>query len=127
METEKTYVLRELETSDIFVFTQILSKIGVREFKDCFAVMTAEGETTENAAERRGVEVFLNMLEIILKNVHLCENSLYTLLARLSGMKEQEIAKLPPAVFMEMLSCVIYAEGFHDFFTAALKLLKMKK
>lgn len=127
METEKMYTLRELETSDIFVFTQILSKIGIREFKDCFAVANTEGEADENTVDRRGVEVFLNMLEIILANVHLCEDRIYHLLARLSGMKAQEIAKLPPAVFMDMISDVFHAEGFHDFFTGASKLLKTKK
>lgn len=132
-EIEKKYELRALKASDFFLVTRILSKIGVKECKQCFesveiknAVrnMVAEqnGEKLDNAdVASIGMSVVFDIAGVVLGNMENCEKDIYQLLSRLSGLKTTEIADLPMAEFGEMVIEVIKHEGFRDFFTAVVK------
>jgi hypothetical protein len=128
----KAFELRDLTAEDIFPMFQIISKIGVREFKSCF-----ESETVRKAIEEMGssaedqsklnavgLSVAVDMAGVILSNVHKCKDDIYQLLAQLSGMQKKDIAALPMNVFIEMIIAVVRKDEFKDFFKGVTKLFK---
>lgn len=132
-ESTKAYELRDLTADDMFPMFQIISKIGIREFKSCFesenvkklvAEMTSGKASNDELKATVGVTVAFDLASVILSNLSSCKDAIYQLLAQLSGMSTKEIGKLPMAVFMEMIIDVIKKKEFTDFFQAAVKLFK---
>ena len=132
-EKTKAYELRELTADDMFPMFQIISKIGIREFKSCFesenvkklvAEMTSGKATKDELKATVGVTVAFDLASVILSNLSSCKEDIYQLLAQLSGMTAKDIGKLPMYVFMEMVIDVIKKKEFTDFFQAAVKLFK---
>lgn len=140
---DKTYELRGLEADDLFIMVNIISKIGIKEFKGCFesdavkaAIKTmfeqkknADGDSEKAEADDDGfvsvgISVALDIAAILMANIGKCKNDIYALLANLSGMKEKEIAKLPIKTFTGMIYDLVKKEEFADFFQDAVKFLK---
>lgn len=135
---EKTYELRDLQADDLFVLVSIVSKIGIKEFKACFAsddVMAAvksmaKKDEKEEAADNSnditsvGISVALDIAAILMANIDKCKNDIYALLANLSGMKAADIAKLPVMTFTSMVVDLVKKKEFADFFQEAVKLFK---
>ena len=91
-EIAKAYELRSLTADDIFPMFQIISKIGIKEFKACFEApdvknaigMAAAGkESTDLNAV--GLAVALDMATILVANLPKAKEDIYQLLAQLSG------------------------------------------
>lgn len=130
--TDKTFELRQLTADDIFPMFQIISKIGVREFKSCFeseevrnAIMDmASGAKDQGKVNAIGLTVAVDIAGVIISNLYKCKDDIYQLLSQLSGMKTKEIANLPMTTFMEMIVAVVKKEEFKDFFQGVTKLLK---
>lgn len=132
-EIEKKYELRALKASDFFLVTRILSKIGVKECKQCFESVEIKNAVRNMVAEQNGdkldnadvasigMSVVFDIAGVVLGNMENCEKDIYLLLSRLSGLKTTEIAEMPMAEFGEMVIEVIKHEGFRDFFTAVVK------
>lgn len=132
-EIEKKYELRALKASDFFLVTRILSKIGVKECKQCFESVEIKNAVRNMVAEQNGdkldnadvasigMSVVFDIAGVVLGNMENCEKDIYLLLSRLSGLKTTEIAEMPMAEFGEMVIEVIKHEGFRDFFTAVIK------
>ena len=132
-EKTKAYNLRDLTADDMFPMFQIISKIGIKEFKSCFesehvkkllAELTSGKGSKDDLKARVGVTVAFDIASIVLSNMASCKDDIYQLLSQLSGMGTKEIAKLPMATFMEMVVDVIKKKEFADFFQAAVKLFK---
>lgn len=139
-ETAKAFELRNLTADDMFPMFQIISKIGVKEFKNCFsspetkdAIAAARAnkgnEEVNDEAETDnlnavGVSIALDIASVILANIGNCKNDIYQLLSQLSGMPVKEVAQLPMLTFTEMVIAVIKKEEFKDFFKAAARLFK---
>lgn len=132
---DQKFELRALKASDFFLVTRILAKIGVKEFKaiiesegikSAIVKMAAEqgGELAEADVASIGMTVVLDIASVVLERMENCEEDIYELLSRLSGLKKKEIAELPMADFGEMVMGVIKHEGFRDFFTAVIKQFK---
>lgn len=136
---EKTYELRELMADDMFVMFNIISKIGVKEFKACFASeevraavlnMAKTGADDDKAQDSGddvvsvGISVALDIASIVLSNIGKCKNDIYTLLAQLSGMNVGDVAKLPMKTFTSMVIDLVKKEEFADFFQDVIKLFK---
>jgi hypothetical protein len=127
MDENKAYTLRTLTADDMFPMFQIISKIGIKEFKHSFdnpeiiKAFRAEGGTN---IESLGVEIAFDMAGVLMGNLPVAKDSIYTFLASVSGMTKQEIAALPMDVFFEMIIDVIKKDEFKDFFKAVKKLLK---
>lgn len=128
---EPAYTLRKLEAGDLFPLTAIISKIGIKQIKDCFATddvmeaiknMGADGEN--NSIEKIGLSLALEMANVVFANLQNCRNDIYNLLSQLSGKTQDEIAHLPLHIFMQMIIDVIRKEEFKDFFGVAAGLLK---
>ena len=132
-ENAKAYELRDLTADDMFPMIQIISKIGIREFKSCFEsdnVKKLAAEITSGKASKDelkatvGVTVAFDLASVILSNLPNCRDDIYLLLSQLSGMTAKEVAKLPMMTFVEMIIEVIKKKEFADFFQAAVKLFK---
>lgn len=144
---EKPYKLRALGAEDLFPTLTIIRKIGIKEFKECFSKETLEkvvelfmsgakgkaeeveeGEVKEdNTLVVAGITMLpsvLDIADVLLCNIPKCEQDLYKFLANISNLKVEEIKKMKPADFMEMIVDVIKSEEFADFFEVALRLFK---
>lgn len=131
-EKAKTYELRDLTADDMFPMFQIISKIGVKEFKHCFespdvkkaveGIASGKGKKEDLTAV--GMTIAFDLAGVILSNLASCKDDIYQLLAQLSGMAVKDIAKLPMMTFMEMVIDVIKKREFADFFQAASGLFK---
>ena len=130
--SEKLYELRSLTADDIFPMVQILSKVGLKEVKNCFdgedvkkAIKAmASGENAETNVETVGIAVALDIASVIAENLPKCKDQIYQLLSQLSGMDKKQIAALPMATFIEMIIDVITQDGFKDFFQVVSKFSK---
>lgn len=128
----KAFELRPLTAEDIFPMFQIISKIGVREFKSCFeseAVRKAIEDMASSAKDQSslnaiGLSVAVDIAGVILSNIHKCKDDIYQLLAQLSGMSKKDIAALPMKTFFEMIIAVVKKDEFKDFFQDVSKLFK---
>lgn len=108
-EAAKPYTLRKLTTKDVFHMTKILGKIGIKEFKHCFEGEAAEKliaqfkeSKTDKALMSIGVAIGFEGIDIVVGNLHKCENDIYDLLSSVSGLSVQSIEE-DPVLFMEML------------------------
>lgn len=132
MNVTKAYELRTLTADDMFPMFNIVSKIGIREIKNCFSLDTTRAmldslNGTENREEKLnavGMMIGLDILGIVMEKLPACRDDLYQLLSQLSGMTKKEIAALPMPTFAEMIIDVVRKEEFHDFFAAVSKLFK---
>lgn len=129
----KGYELRDLTADDMFPMFQIISKIGIREFKSCFesehvkklVAELASGKASKDELKATvGVTVAFDLAGVILSNLASCKDDIYQLLAQLSGMSVKEIGKLPMMTFMGMIIDVIKKREFTDFFQDVVKLFK---
>ena len=129
--TEKPYTLRGLTADDIFPMLNILSGIGIREFKSCFdnaeisgAIKSAADGRTEPDSSAIGLMVAVDIAAVILANLPKCKEDIYSLLSGLSGLTRKEIAALPMNVFLNMIVDLVKKEEFKDFFQDVSGLLK---
>ena len=128
MATEKKYTLRKLEAKDIAPMASILSKIGLKEVKNCFSPddmkAIAGGEGGIEAVGALGVSVAFEIAGVILSNYERCQNDVFSFLASLSGMDIKQIESLPLDTFTEMVIDVVKKEEFKDFMKVVSKLFK---
>ena len=126
--TEKIYEFRRLSSEDMFVMFQIISKIGINEFKDSFKdamsgfVGEKEGKTADQLTTELGITVFLDIGNVVLGNLNKCKADIYQLLAQTSNLKVDEIKKMDAVVFMEMVIDFIKEDEFKDFLRVVSKL-----
>lgn len=130
-EKTKAYELRNLTADDMFPMFQIISKIGVKEFKSCFespdvkkAIEAMASGKNQEALTAVGMTIAFDLAGVIVSNLASCKNDIYALLSQLSGKPTKEIASLPMVTFMEMIIDVIKKEEFKDFFQAVSKLFR---
>lgn len=122
------YTLRNLCADDIFPMFNIISKIGISEFKGCFssdevksAIASAKKAGKKIDVESMGIGIAFDIADIILRNMSKCKADIYQFLSGLSGIAD--IGKLPLNVFFNMIKDVVRKEEFTDFFQAVTKLL----
>ena len=130
---EKNYELRNLTSDDIFPMFQIISKIGIREFKSCFdspevkeAIKKSAGGNEEIDLNSIGLAVVIDIAGIIMANVPKAKDDIYLLLSQLSGMTKKDIAALPMSTFAQMIIDVVKKDEFKDFFQVVSKLFKQE-
>lgn len=134
----KPYTFRRLKPDDIFLVINIVSKIGLKEFKDTLQDDTLGkliGNLTkkdENESEELnlstvytvGGAVLLPMADIVLGNLHKCKGDIYQLLANLTGKTYEEIADLDGVVFFEMVMDFFKKPELADFWKVVSKSFK---
>lgn len=128
----KAFELRSLTADDMFPMFNIISKIGINEFKRCFEspdVQTAisgmvSGKDGQDKLAAVGMTIAFDLASVVISNIGKCKDDIYLLLSQLSGMTKKEIASLPMSTFMEMIIAVVKKDEFSDFFQAVSKLFK---
>lgn len=144
-ERVKPYTFRKLNSTDLFPMIKLITKIGIDELTEVFEGDTIKGivervtkkeenvageesdEGKESVAGKEiivGVGVALKLVNKIMEHIPLCENEIYTLLSRVSGMDIEQIKVLDLDVFMEMLLDFVMKDEFKDFFKVASKYIK---
>lgn len=127
----KPYGFRPLEASDIFLMSKIIGAIGVNEFAACFdkdgikdmiASMAKKGDS--ESITIAGAAVFLEIANVIFKNLPKCEAEIYQMLANVSGMTVDWVKKLDLITFTEMVIDFIKKEEFRDFIKVVSRLFK---
>lgn len=126
--TDKKYTLRELQSKDVFPMFKIISKIGIKEFKECFGSAEVQkvisGKGKEADVKAVGAVVMVEMASVVISHIADCEQDIYLFLSNLSGMSKKEIEELGMVTFFEMIVDVFKKEEFKDFIGVVSKLFK---
>lgn len=139
-ETERVYTFRKLSSQDIFIMFQIISKIGVNEFNQCFGNESVkemissffskrdeeaeENEKDKPSIEMIGISLTLEAANIVLSNLPKCESSIYQLLSQTSNLSVEEVRNLGFVTFTEMVIEFVKKEEFKGFIKVVSKLFK---
>lgn len=130
------YELRELKSQDMFPMFGILSKIGFSDLKEMmtpdrmeqfgsmFKNDESEQESNTDMETLFGMNMILEVVQIIMKNLPSCESDIYKFLSGLSGMTEKEIKNLDMVTFTDMIVTLIQKQEFKDFFKVVSRLFK---
>ena len=121
---------------------RIVSKIGLREFKDvisleAISVFVERAEAEQAEAEEKqengsadavaslvGVGAILDAAGIVCENFDKAEADIFRFLASVSGLMVKEVEDLLIADLFELVFAVFKAPDFGDFFTRVKALLK---
>lgn len=115
---KKAYELRPLVASDMGLICTIITKIGVRQFKDCFKV-----EDFKNGnVEQLGFSIIFDIAGIILANIPKAEKEIMQFLSSVTGLKIGQLENMPFADYGELLIEVVTKDDFKDFFKRVMKL-----
>lgn len=129
------YNLRKVDATDTFIVATIISRLGVKELKNCFKgeetlnLIKQIGDNKESqdaALNAIGISVIIDIASVVLENMEKCQDKIFQLLSNLSGMTVEEIEKLNGAVFFEMIIEVI-KDNYKDFIGVASKLFNLAK
>lgn len=111
--------LRKLKSTDIFLITSILKKIGVDEIKAIMNQpyiqnMVSGGEKTN--ATSLGMNVVLDVVGLVCSNLPKAEKEIYNFCASVSGMPIEEVKDLEMMDFIDLIMAIVKKEEFKDFF-----------
>lgn len=97
--------LRKLQVKDIFPMSRIIKKIGIREImKQAAAALEGKKDNaSEQTTEGKQMQAGIEMLAVVIENMHLAEKEVMDLLASLAGMESDRFAELD----IEQLASVI--------------------
>lgn len=126
--TEPVYTFRRLNSTDIFLVTKIIGKIGINDFAHCLEKdnvkqmignLTSKG--AENATTMVGISVALEIANVVISNLSACEADIYQLLANVANMSVKQIKELDGVTFFEMVLDFIMKDEFRDFIKVVVK------
>ena len=129
----KPYEFRRLQAPDLFLIVRVISKLGLKRFKGLLndddtqsfiSGITAGKEDREETHNVVGVALALDIAQIILEGLNVCEHDIYQLLSNVSNLSYEQVIELDIGDFAEMVMDFVMKEEFADFFTRASKLLK---
>ena len=119
---ERPYTFRPLGATDMMPMFRIIGKIGIDEFSKCFnsdAVQTivknTKGKDTAKVADAAGIQVMLDVANIIIKHIPDCETEIFQLLASISNLSVDEIKAFGFVTYTRMLIDFVKKEEFKDF------------
>lgn len=116
--TEKVYELRPLVATDMGIICNIISAIGIKEFRNSFNLQDFKGKDVEAV----GIGVFFDIAGIVISNIPKAEPEIQTFIASLTGMQLSEVKQMPFADYGELIIQVIMKDDFQDFFKRVMKL-----
>lgn len=126
---ERPYTFRELNASDIAPMCKIVSKIGITEFTKCFeseSVLEIMKSAKDKAkiSDITGLQVMLEMVNVIVSHIPDCEKDIFNLLASVSGLKVDEIRAFNLPIITRMIMDFFKKEEFKDFIGVVSELFK---
>lgn len=131
-EVQKIYTFRKLSAKDIPTMLNVLKKIQISQFADCFQServqnlikkANAEGQT-EGLDVVAGSAVFLEIAQVLINGIADCGDEIFKLLSETSNLTIDEVKELDFEVFTEMVIDFIKKEEFVGFIKAVSKFLK---
>lgn len=114
--------LRTLTSKDIMPMCRILSKIGVKEFKDAFADIDVTADTSAI-----GMGIVFEIGDVILSHLPDCEKDVYAFLADLTGETVDALREMSLADFAQLIIDLVQKDEFKDFFKVVSKLFSSVK
>ena len=116
------FKVRPLNYGDIAPMTQIVSKIGVREFAGVLStqsVVAMMGGATDRAqkVQRVSLSMMFEIAGILLANFEKASDEIADFLASVAGMTCDEVKALSIADTYDLVHAVLTAQDFKDFFT----------
>jgi hypothetical protein len=128
------YTLGKFKSTDIFTMATLLSKIGLGKITDAFGrdnvmkiLSDFKGKKKEDVTAFTGMQVALQVGEIILGNLENCESEIFKLLSSVSGLSDDDLRNMDADVFAGLIVDVVHLPQFKDFFKAASRLLNTAK
>ncbi len=136
IEAPKPYEFRQLSSTDIFLMSRIISKIGINEFAKAagsenvvqlIKSLTDEEKESDNGGILVAATAVAEIANVLLANIGNCEKEIYQLLAQTSNLTVAEITAPGNAVmFVDMIFDFVRKEEFPGFFEAVSRLFKKK-
>lgn len=116
--------IRPLRFKDVAPMARIVSKIGLREFKqvltpEAIGAFAETAEDGQSVAEAVGAGVLIDAVGIVLENYDKAEDEIAAFLASVAGMKKSEVMELTLADSVALVKSVAAAQGFDDFLKQA--------
>ena len=131
---EKPYRFRALSSTDIFLMTTIISKIGINEFVACLEgeslkklvkAFTSNENNSDDLYYMGAVAGTLEIANVIFRNLYRCEREIYKLPEQTSNLSIDEITAEGNAVmFLEMVIDFLKKDEFPNFIKVASKFAK---
>lgn len=145
------YKVRALNAEDIFPAVNIISKIGISQFKKVFEgaslkvlisnakekMSESNEETIDSKSEESsvsqnneayvaevGMSIAFDIVEIILKNFGNCKDEIFNFLSSLTSIEVENLKAAPPADVANMLIDIFEQKEFKDFLKVVLKFVK---
>lgn len=110
--------IRKLKGKDLFKFTKILRKLGVKdEIKGVISGFNAKGKKKNEILEQLGTDVIFTIIE----RLDLAETEISEFMGELLGMKAEEWLDLELEEMMESFRLLLTEDGFASFFKQAAK------
>lgn len=122
----RVYTLRKLDAQDIAPLANIISKIGFRQFKECFDTEDSKKalEEGEINLEKLGVGIAFDIAGIVIMNIPKCIDEVFAFIASLTGFDIEDVKKLDLDVVTEIIIEIFQKEEFKKVFKVASKLFK---
>lgn len=126
---ERPYTFRRLNAGDVSPMCKVIRKFGINEFVNCFQsegvqnlVAKLKKEKAANIEDIAGLQVIVEMANIIISHIPDCENEIFAFLAGVTGLKVAEIKEFELSTFAEMIIDFLKKEELGDFFKVVSKL-----
>ncbi len=128
------YTLGKFKATDVIVMATMLSKIGLGKMADGLGrdniikiISDSKGKNKEEVTALTGMQMALQIAEIVLSNLDKCENEIFKLLSSVTGVAVEELKNEDAEVFAELIIEVVQLQQFKDFFKVASRLLNTAK
>lgn len=128
------YTLGKFKSTDVFVMTTMLSKIGLGKMADGFGkdnimqiIAENKGKKKEEIAAYTGMQMVLKIADVVLSNLDKCETEVFNLLSSVTGADVEELRELDAEEFFELVVEVATMQQFKDFFKVASRFLNTAK
>ena len=109
---KKPYTLRELTDEDIFPIVEIIGKVLPDDSKTAF-IQVASGEKT---LKELGILVAFDLSRLILTNLSSVKPEVYAFLSSMTGLKPEELRKMPFGTTPKIIKEIFQGAKFADFF-----------
>lgn len=120
------YNFRTLNAKDIFPVCNIISKIGFEKLKESIKGQDLTGftELDDKVFEAIGVNVFFDIVGVVISNIDKCEDEIFAFFASITDLSKKAIQEMPLGDFAEMISEFVQKEELKDFMKVVSRFLK---
>lgn len=128
---KKAYEFRKLGALDIAPMCKVISKIGITEFSKCFEsetvlnlIRTMKDKGAAQVQDIAGLQIVLEIVNIIVSHIPEVEKDIFALLASVSGLTVETVKGFDLVTFTEMLIDFVKKPEFKDFIGVVSKLFR---